>query len=152
MAVIGIGRRIDGVDCSPLTAVARPISHRRHHDARRGIGGNLGHGFERAAIIEDPDRTARRNPPRGRIIRAQDDLLRPGVVQLRLHVAVRRVEKRVAFRREHVQRKARRECRICRRRFIGRDVVRQRIDRLARLLARIALPEQRQDQIAAGGD
>ena len=75
------------------------------------------------------------------------------MMQLGLHVGEGRIEEGVRLRRQHVERIARGQLGIGLRRFILRNEVGQGIQRLARLIAGIALAEQRKHHVAgAFGD
>ena len=150
-AVVGEGRRGDRVHRIAVAAALEPIAHGRDDEARPGILADLRDGEKFAAVVEDADLAAVGDTPCAGVCRIDHDRLLARVVQLGLQIAVGRVQEGMALRRDHVERIAGREQRIGVGRLFLRDEIRQRIERLARLLGKIALAEQGQHHVAGRG-
>ena len=112
---------------------ARPITDIGHHQPRHEIVAQLRQSFERAAVVEDAHHGAVPDVALPCVGRVDQDLLFALPAALAFLVAVLRVQERMRLGRHDAERIALGEIRVGAGRFVGRDVIRQRIDRLARL-------------------
>src|SRR5579863_204755 len=125
-----------------------PIAKRGDDDAGRHILGDFRLAVEDAAIVEDADQRAFADLAARGIARIDEDRLLALDRDPFWLVGVLRIQEAVALRRDDVERIALRLTRIRLRPLESGDISRQRIERLAALLAFIHLPERRRDEIA----
>src|ERR1700688_3781378 len=152
-AKVGVGGWRERVNGRSLAVGPVPVSRRRHDHSLHDVRRNAGEGLERTAVVEYPNRRSGHDAALLGVFGVKEHrLLLARLGGLRGQIAVVRVQEGVALGRDKAERIALGQRRRRLRVLVRRDVVWQSIHRRAVLVAVVALPEQRHDEVAAAGD